>query len=321
MKKINKFVIVSPRQNNGGSIVLHNLCKILSDMGYNACIFSPYCFRDEGYIKCVIKTLEYNIKDFIKYTLAHLFPNRFKNNKKFETYLNYTVRGYKRKLLPFVGKNTIVVYPEVIHGNMLHAKNVVRWFLYYNPFKNDETAYDDNDMFICYRRIFNDENLNPHGLEVCTPYFDSEFYCQTNFGERHGKCYIVRKGKNRPDLPKEFDGPVIDDLLEKEKVEVLNKCEYCIIYDTQSLYSSIASCCGCISVVVPEEGKTAKDYVSDEHYGIAYGFSDEQIKYSIETRELRVKSLKTINERSRTSAEKFIEYCREYFINRGNNGK
>ena len=34
-----KFVIVSPRQTGGGAIVLHKLCKLLADRGYDAKIF------------------------------------------------------------------------------------------------------------------------------------------------------------------------------------------------------------------------------------------------------------------------------------------
>ena len=41
-----RFVIVSPRQHKGGSIVLHSLCKQLDNMGYD---------YDEDYFICFNK--------------------------------------------------------------------------------------------------------------------------------------------------------------------------------------------------------------------------------------------------------------------------
>ena len=38
VKKL-KYVIVSPKQDNGGAVVLHTLCKYLSEEGYNAKFF------------------------------------------------------------------------------------------------------------------------------------------------------------------------------------------------------------------------------------------------------------------------------------------
>jgi len=46
---------------------------------------------------------------------------------KFTGYVNLTIKGCKRKLLPCVSKNTIVIYPESVYGNFLKAKNVVRY--------------------------------------------------------------------------------------------------------------------------------------------------------------------------------------------------
>ena len=39
MNKKYKFIIVSPRQHSGGAIVLHLLCKLLQNRGYDAKIF------------------------------------------------------------------------------------------------------------------------------------------------------------------------------------------------------------------------------------------------------------------------------------------
>ncbi len=153
-------------------------------------------------------------------------------------------------------------------------------------------------------------------------YFDFDTYKRTNYGPREGKCYIIRKGETRTDLPREFDGPVIDNLSEKEKVEWFNKCEYCISYDTQTAYSQIASLCGCVSVVVPEKGKCRENYrkgtedIYDTGYGEAFGFSEEEINYSIDTREVLIKMYENLEKESIRNVQYFVKECENFFGNK-----
>lgn len=139
-------------------------------------------------------------------------------------------------------------------------------------------------------------------------------YKRTNFGERHGKCYVLKKGNWRVNAEDIADGIVIDDLSKREKVRVFNECEYCISYDTQTAYSELASICGCISVVVPEEGKTREDYRSNEDisYGVAFGFSEE-VQYAISTRDKLIEYYKSINEEGKKQTQYFINECDKYY--------
>ena len=159
--------------------------------------------------------------------------------------------------------------------------------------------------------------MNPKGLEVKLVYFDNLKYRQYNFGYREGKCYIVRKGRIRKDLPSEFDGPTIDyGMDEEEIVRILNTCKYCYSYDMQTFYSTIAVVCGCISILVPEPGKDLCDYKSEDEIrqraGIAFGDSPEEIQFAVSTRPLllqRLDASKTNNE----NINKFILYTSERF--------
>ena len=47
-------------------------------------------------------------------------------------------------------------------------------------------------------------------------------------------------------------------------------------------YSSIAAMLGCISVVIPEPGKTKDDY-GGERPGVAFGFDESEIEHAQST--------------------------------------
>lgn len=295
-----KFVIVSPRQKYGGAIVLHAICKYLEQLGYDASIY----YSDANTTKKGL--LGKGI--YLYRTLLFLWKDLFDDSLE-------SVKGCKRKLLPFFSNDTIVIYPESIYGNPLNAKNVVRYFLYFNPYPGDKLAYNNHDLFICYREKFNDWDLNPTGLRVHCSYFDFELYKRINYGKREGTCYILRKGKNRKDIPKSFDGPVIDNLSEEQKVQVFNQCEKCISYDTQTAYSGIAAMCGCISIVIPEPGKKRSDYLSEDDifYGVAYGDSENELRFARDSAEMvRVQYQKEIDE-GKIEVEHFAQICGEYF--------
>lgn len=314
MKK--KFVIVSPRQRFGGPMVLHVLCKTLDDQGYNAKIFyiETLDYKNENKFILILKMIKFLIVDTYKVILVKLFgKKRFEKNPKYKGYAYYPIHNCKRKFLPIVGKNTIVIYPEIVYGNLLKAKKVVRWLLYYNKYGNDEKAYGKKDLFFCYNIKFNDWNLNPKGRRLHTVSMDLDLYKQTNFMERKGCCYIIRKGKNRDDLPDNFDGPIIDGMTEREIVRTFNNYKYCISYDTHTFYVKIAALCGCIPIVIPEKGKSRRDYVEDG-YGVAYGMNESEIEYAIQTREKLCDRIRDDMQENKRSIKYLLDVCDKYFF-------
>lgn len=313
------FIIVSPRQKFGGAIVLHVLCKLLNEHGYNAKIFYFNSVKKENYTKKIyfwICQLKFYIKDIYRLLIVKLFINDKNYSSKYDGYYYYPVRGCKRKIFPFFNKKkTIVVYPEIVYGNFLRAEKVVRWFLYYYQYEDDNAAYTASDLFIAYRDVFNNKKLNPELKTVQLLNFDYDLYKQTNFSKREGKCYIIRKGRNRKDLPEIFDGIVIDNLSEYAKVRVFNECKVCISYDMQTFYTTIAALCGCKVICIPEKGKTRSDYLSDteKQYGISYGYNKEELEYAEETRFLIKEYLSTFNSKNEENIIKFIDYCKKHF--------
>lgn len=294
-----KIIIYNLVYYAGGTLVMSALCKTLRELGYDARIlFTQYyqCNQDDkhGHIIYVWKML---VKQYLSYILHRIFPNTKLGAKSLPPNSPLTTMpGIKIQYNPFFNRhNTIVVYPESLYGNPLFAKNVVRWLLYFYRFKDVEGAFGKDDLFICYRDIFNDLNLNPEGYKLNISYFDSNLYRQYNFGLRKGNCYILRKGKTRKDLPAHFDGPVFDNnMSEEELVKMFNEYKYVYSYDTQTFYTTVAMVCGCIPIIVMESGKTIEDYLDENervHYGEAYGDIPEQIEYAIKTREKRLAML------------------------------
>lgn len=326
-----KFVIVSGRQNWGGTIALHALCKYISEEGFDARIFFPFNLPDSPdlsktkslfkRIKRKFKYLRYVylfVKDFVKEIIARVI-SKFNLCGKcldwaFRGYIDVSVKGCKRKYLPFVDNDTVVVYPEVIYGNFLQAKNVVRWLLYFNRLYFDEKSYSKSDLFFSYGKVINDSNLNPSCRLCMVSHFNWDLYKRTNFGERSGTCYIIRKGRKRPDLPEKFDGIIIDNLTEREKVKQFNQCLYCVSYDMYTAYSGIAAMLGCISVVVPEPGKNKQDYYGDDtRYGVAFGFDDAEIDFAKSTVKDLEEEYRMTEFRNRENVKFFLKECAEYF--------
>lgn len=308
MKKNMKFVINTTYNERGGNIVLYLLGKMLEERGYDVSFFiinyTPVPAKGLRMVKYWLKWVVFSVKNLFRELSNQIFAKEIKHSP-----FNIII-----KRIPFFKKNTVVIYPDIIYGNPLHAMKVVRWFLYHNRFPNDPDAYGKNELTFCYREHFNDYNLNPACRVLTLNYFDTSLYKQTNFGEREGVCYIIRKGKKRKDLPKVFDGPIIDDLPENEKVAVFNRCKYCYDYDTQTFYTNIACVCGCIPIVMMELGKTKSDYLGkgDFDYGKAYGDTPEEIEYAIKTRQKRLKML-DFSERNEKNVDFFLNEVEQHF--------
>lgn len=317
---IKEILIVNTYTYAGGPIVLSELCRQLCALGCNAKLFplkffpdrhNPDCFRKIDYLYSRIASILCSI-------IVMIFPIEYLKQKfiPYDYYHPVHFRGCRIKFFPCYRKaSTLVIYPESIYGNPLQANMVARWLLFHYQYVGDKEAYSASDLFIGFRDVFNDSSLNIVGNNVKLTTFDGTLYRQYNFGSRHGNCYILRKGKERKDLPSVFDGPVIDDLTEEEKVKVFNECARCYSYDTQTFYSSIAAICGCISIVVVETGKRKEDYRFGSDgpiYGVAYGDSQEELQYALATLPNLINAINP-SDRNIDNARYFIQLTQSYF--------
>ena len=67
---------------------------------------------------------------------------------------------------------------------------------------------------------------------------------------------------------------VSDNLTRMEMLEVFNRHEIFVSYDSETAASVIAALCGCLSIIVPREGHKKEDLLPCFHFGIAYGLDD-----------------------------------------------
>ena len=137
-------------------------------------------------------------------------------------------------------------------------------------------------------------------------------YKQTNFGQRSGSCYMVRKGKDRNLNLHPSDAIQVDGLSHKEMAKAFNRYEYffrmisirCILHTHR---------CGCKSIVLPVEGMSRNDWRLEEEsrFGQAYGLDD--VPRAEATRAMLVEQLTQSEQNSLYSVRCFIQKCRDYF--------
>ncbi|MEA5578500.1 methyltransferase type 11 [Anabaena sp. UHCC 0451] len=190
-----------------------------------------------------------------------------------------------------INENTVVVYPEVIVGNPLKAKYVVRWILCELGINCPQDIYTSwgKDDFVYHYCTYNLEK-DIKNYNIIAPLYINP--ALKNHGQsRNGYCHIIRKGhkfhKNLQYVHPQ-DSLFLDDHLSQEiLIEIFNIKEYLISYDPYSYINFIAAMCGCIPIIIPIADSTKQEWLRSstlsiilekyEEYelkGIAYGFNE-----------------------------------------------
>ncbi|MBW7470487.1 hypothetical protein QQF73_06360 [Marinobacter sp. M216] len=299
---VNKFVIYSPlyRENSGGIIVLHKLASILNSMGYEAKIWpkpkpSPRELNGwRGWLK---------LARWLKIRLLSILRRKDLRSP-------YNLKFARTKDL----KGSVVVYPEIVEGNPLGSEKVVRWLLNKPGAISGKAEFGEEDLFFYYNEHFNDFSLNPNrDRRLNVVELMGHVYKTTNHGGRQGQCFMVRKGRDREHTYHDPDAVQVDGFSHEELAKAFNDHKYFISYDLYTMYSRFAAMCGCIPVVVPQQGLRKEVWRPEVHnrYGIAYGWDD--IAWALET---RVELVKFLCESERSSVESvrgFIRILEHHF--------
>ena len=293
------FIIYAYRYNDdsGGTVVLHKLCHLLNVMGYEAKLWPNYK---------PAKGSRFYFSKIFKYFRKSLH-RKFAINPSWNTPLAKDSD---------IIDTSIIVYPEIVDGNPLNAKNIVRWLLHKPGFHTKSRVnYTKNELVFFYLKSYIDTSLQVDlDNELYIPNNREDTYYQINFGPRIGSCYILRKGKDRNIVHDISNSVLIDGKSHEEIAKIFNEVEYCISYDTYTMYSVYAAMCGCKSVVIPEERVSKNEWHPDETqcYGIAYGFED--VAKAEETKKYLFARFTTEQAQTTQQVHQFVLKCKDNFI-------
>lgn len=193
---------------------------------------------------------------------------------------------------------TVAIYPEIIAGNPLRAKYVVRWILFELGINCPHDIYKTwgKDDFVYHYGSFNSDK----GSSQYNLLFPLTLSPQLiNQGKpKKGYCHVIRKGP-KIHQPLNYihpsDSLFLDENLSRhELIEILNTKEYLISYDPFCYIICMAALCGCVSIVLPLKDVSKEQWLNASPFllileksgqkdlnGVAYGL--EEVEYARNT--------------------------------------
>jgi len=300
-----KYYIYAPgyNENSGGSVVLHRLCHLINSIeGCEAYLVPPV---PEQLTVTNFRLFIRNLACICKWLLSgRIFHWNYKTNPHWMT--------------PVISKffikdinSSIVIYPEITHGNPLNGRNVVRWFLHQPGYFTKQINFGVNELHYKFNSAIRDFNhclSSLSMLELKVIYYPLEHYNMNGSKNVTGCCHSIRKGKNKNQCHPS-DSILIDGLSHHEVSEIFKKSKRFISYDDYTAYSLFASLCGCESIVVPGDGVSKEEWYPNptDRYGIAYGFSEQEIAGAKATKDKVLAHILKEHENSYENVKNFIK--------------
>ncbi len=290
----------------GGVIVLHRLCHLLNELGFESYL-SPY-FESFEVNRLNLRTV---VAPLLR-SIAKPFVRKFQVHSTFNTPI---IRNISRRDLD----QYIVVYPEVVSGNPLGASNVVRWFLHRPGFLTKKVCYGSGELYYDFRNFsegFSLPSSRLSELALTINHFPLEYYNQEGAlsqPDRKGTAYCLRKGKHKKIVHDLRESILIDGKSHEEIAEIFKRVAMFISYDCYTAYSQFACLCGADSVIVPDDNLTIDQWHPkiEDRYGTAYGF--EEIEFARETRSLLLADILKHTNQSKERVNDFAEESQAYF--------
>lgn len=292
------FVIYAPRyrSNSGGAIATHKLCDLLNRAGYKASVFPHW-------MPSVISSRAVTPRS-VAWLASRVLRGLYSTNPRYHTPLATAADVAQG----------VVVYPEIIGGNPLRATKYVRWLLHQPGFHGGRFRYRTGDLYFCYQQAFNQNSggmIFGGTLTVFEVLLD--IYQQINYGPRTRVAYMIRKGRDRVDLPDLRREWVLDGLDHQALARAFNECRICYFYDLYTAYAGYAAACGCIPVIVPVAGISKEAWVPEEggRFGLAYG--DDDIPHALATRATLLENMRGLEHHSEATVRQFVSVVTTHF--------
>lgn len=285
------YVIVAPRyrDGSGGALFLHGLANELARIGEQAV----------------------------------LWPIRWKPRPFGLDALRRLVRKPGYRMMPGTSARVartsdltaeaIVVYPEIVTGNPLGARRVVRWLMYPPSLRGTASSFGPGDLFF-KASDFSDDVTLTGGAPLLQLFSIHPAYADRGNTHRHGTCYMRRKQADKPVLHDPDRDICLDGLDHAAIAEQFNRCERFICYDEATIYAQFAALCGCLPIVVPGFYRDRAAWVADRpiaRYGVAFGFEDTD--HALRTRHLLAGDLRRIEAEGRATVRDFVTRTKAAF--------
>lgn len=265
-------------ERNGGAIVLHRLVDRLRALGQEAYIHPvapvrlPPDWPDVG----------------LRRRWRVWRANRARRRRAFAEFRTHPALDAPRAPAGLALRGAIVVYPEIVSGNPLGARRVVRWLLHRPGFFRPWARFGRDEYTFFYQHAFREglDWVDPDDL-LRIRWIRDDVYSDRGL-PREGACRLIRKGARHGTAPPAAGGDavVVDEMSHEEKAEVFNRTRVLWCHDPYTLYLFYAALCGCIPVVVPPPGMTREQWRAreEDRWGIAYG--EAEIPWAVATRGL-----------------------------------
>lgn len=287
------YIVYSPAYHpqSGGTLFLHGLVQALRDLGEEALLWPMAPVYSKG-------------------LRGHL--NRLLSRSP----IYDTAPGLEQALArrSDLRRPHVVIYPELVRGNPLGSKNVVRWLLY-KPGLRHPFEFGKDDMFFRVGDICDIPEITGGAPDLLL-WKVSPVYRNENRPGRGGVCYMVRKGECKARIPEtEVPGALgLDGLAPEEINDAFNRCDTFYSYDEVTMYSQYAAVCGCLSVVIPGLYPSRAEWVAEHElarYGVAYGLDD--LEHARQTQHLVEGLLRAEEEKGLETVRNFVALTRARF--------
>lgn len=305
MSKEIEFIVFAPPYSPdiGGFVVLHYLCHLLNEIGYEASLIPRFD-------SCEVSAIDDLEKWHADLSLlrCHVINSPFFVNPNWKTPL------YRHPLGEIRNRDDIItIYPESSFGNPLRARNVVRWILHEPGFHGNRIFYGPGEVHFRYLEMH--RAIPMPWIEIAdqlltVSHIPWESYKPPSVEcQRSGTAYIIRKGANKPLIHDLSNSVQVDGMSHAEIGEICRRVKTFISYDTKTLYSALAAIAGADSVVVPDQGISMEEWQPEPSLrrGISYGFAG--VEKARQERPLLLENLLRQEKNSRLSVEEFVSFC------------
>lgn len=246
---MSRIIIAAPSYNPaiGGGLVLHKLCDILNNSGYDAYLFTTP--KLNGQMDYFVLNENYNTKIAKEIDAEH----------------------------------DIVIYPEIESGNPLECKNVVRYILnkFHLPSEDSNVmgTWNENDYWLYLHEHFYDGYRDRNFLHIIESKIS--IYKDYNLDRPNKSCFTYRKRSAEKDsLPIVHPSDSIEigyNTPDEYLIQLFNSCQRFYSYDYETYLTQLAALCGCESIIVPYKEIKKEELIKNLpalKYGVAYGLDD-----------------------------------------------